>query len=103
MEGTAMLIETKAEADAQVVGVVLGKAVTRGELSTAFDRVASKENWKFPIDTVVDCNDWELFLLQEAIPFFTGSVPKFEPAIGAELPRCRFRVRAAGYYNAVGA
>lgn len=92
------------ELDAMVVARILGRDVTRGELSAAFDRVASRVNWKDGIDVVVDvANDAELETIREAVVFFTGSDPTFEPLPGAELPGCRYRVRAAGYYAAIGA
>lgn len=96
--------ELDRELDAMVVARILGHDVTRGELSAAFDRVANRDNWKDRIDVVVDvANDVELATIREAVVFFTGSVPTFEPRPGAGLPGCRYRVRAAGYYAAVGA
>ena len=87
----------------QVAGKVNGRDVTRGELSVAFDAVADKANWKNPVDSVVDLNDAEMAMVREAVVFFTGSVAKFEARKGAKLPRCRYRVRAAGYYKTIGA
>lgn len=88
---------------AQIVGEVMGRAVTRGELSKAFDRVTNTSNWKMPIDAVVDLNDREMATIREAVVFFTGSMPTFEARAGATLPRCRYRVRADGYYKTCGA
>ena len=87
----------------QIVATVMGKQVTRGQLDEAFKRVQNPENWKMPISTSVDVNDWEKALLHEAIIFFTGSVPTWIGRTGATLPRCRYTVKAAGYYAAVGA
>jgi hypothetical protein len=42
---------------AQVVSEVLGRKVTRGQLSEAFDRVSDRLNWKKPIDRVVSIAD----------------------------------------------
>jgi hypothetical protein len=93
-----------AELDGQAVAQVHGKDVTRADLSAAFNRVASKENWKMPIDAVVDIeNDYAKELIERAVIFLTGSVPTFEPIAGATLPACRYRVKAAGYYAAIGA
>lgn len=90
--------------DDMIVAKVNGRDVTRGALVTAFDRVANKEHWKFPIDATVDvANDFELGVIREAVIFFTGSVPTFEPRLGGELPGCRYRVRAAGYFRTIGA
>jgi hypothetical protein len=98
---TAKLLE---ELNAHVVATVMGKPVTRGELSTAFNRIAPKGNWKNPINAVVDiANDFDKALMSEAIIFFTGSVPKFLPRGGGKLPGCRYRVTAKGYYLTVGA
>ena len=72
------------------------------KLHTAFTKVQNREHWKNPINAVVDLNDAEMALLRDAIPFFTGSVPEFEAKKGAALPRCRYRVRAVGYYVAIG-
>jgi hypothetical protein len=87
----------------QVVAKVLGKDVTRGALTLAFNRVCDIFNWKRPIDQVIELNDAEMALIREAIIFFTGSVPTFTPMLGGKLPKCRYRVTAAGYYAAVGA
>jgi hypothetical protein len=84
--------------DNEVVATVLGRDVTRGELWAAFNAVANKTHWKNPIDAVVDLNDAEREMLRKAVIFFTGSVPSFKPRKGSNLPRCRYRVRATGYY-----
>jgi hypothetical protein len=86
-----------------VVDTVMGKPVTQGELSAAFDKVANKANWKNAINAVVDVNDFEMAMIAKAVTFFTGSVAKFKPRIGAPLPKCRYRVTAAGYYKTIGA
>jgi hypothetical protein len=97
------LATLKSESDAQIVGRVNGRPVTRGELSEAFDYVANRDNWKLPIDATVDLGPASMAMVREAVIFFTGSVPSFT-AVGPEVDRCaRFRVRAAGYYAAVGA
>lgn len=82
-----------------VVATVMGKPVTQGELSDAFDKVARKDNWKAPIKTVVVINnDFEMAMIREAVTFFTGSVAKFK-AMGWS----RYHVSAAGYYTTIGA
>lgn len=80
------------------VGTVLGKAVTRGELSQAFDLVANRDNWKMPIDATVWLDDWQKACVHEAVIFFTGSIPRFHWL----APR-QYRVVAAGYYATIGA
>ncbi len=75
------------ESNAQVVGNVSGKPVTRGQLSTAFDLVKAK-NWKDPIYATVEATDTDVAMITEAVIFFTGSVPEF-----AEL---KAKAKAAG-------
>jgi hypothetical protein len=71
---------------------------TTAILSPAFDRVANKENWKFAIDAVIDIADMdEQLVIHEAVIFYTGSVPTFTHLTGHS-----FRVRARGYYAAIG-
>lgn len=93
-----------AESNAQVVDTVFNKPVTRGGLSAAFDKVRNQQNWKMPVDAVVDVSgDFELQLIERAVIFFTGSVPSFHAKAGGALPGCRYRVCAAGYYKTIGA
>ena len=69
------------------------------ELHEAFELVQNRENWKAPIDaTVTAATKRERDVIGRAVTFFTGSVAQFE-LVGFN----RFRVRAAGYYAAVGA
>jgi len=73
-------------------------AWTHRELNDLFVRVTHPENWKFAIDAVATlANDRELLGLREAVVFFTGSVPTLD-ALGGN----RYRVRAVGYYAAIG-
>jgi hypothetical protein len=66
-------------------------------LTAAFNLVANRKNWKMPVNKTVaaTANREEI---SEAVVYFTGSVPSFEP-----LPNGRVRVRARGYYSAIGA
>jgi hypothetical protein len=75
---------------------VLDCGYSVGELRRAFHLVANRENWKFPIDAVVDSQ--YVPVLQYAVEFMTGSKPTFTQ----KAPRLT-RVQAAGYYSAVGA
>lgn len=93
-----------AEANAQVVEQIDGQPVTRGELNAAFALVENKENWKLPIDALVTIQDRnrprrEIELIRKAVVFFTGSVPTIDRGVRGGT----IRVKAAGYYNAVGA
>jgi hypothetical protein len=87
-----------------VVGEVMGKPVTQGELSLAFDAVANRANWKNPIDAVVSLDSYTMAMVREAVVFFTGSVPTFELMTGTTTSGMgRYRVKAAGYYRTIGA
>ena len=56
------------------------------------------DNWKMPIDTVILVN--ELNDMRDACAFFTGS----ELYVVEQIEnKPMFRVKAEGYYNAVGA
>jgi hypothetical protein len=82
-----------------VVATIMGKSVTQGELSDAFDKVTNKANWKLPIKkTVVLSGDFEMEMIREAVVFFTGSKATFK-AKGLS----RYEVKAAGYYAVIGA
>lgn len=88
----------------EIVAMVQGKPVTRGELSIAFDAVVNKSNWKNPIDKIVDLDPWTKALVSEAVIFYTGSVPSFEAITGTTSWNVgKYRVKAAGYYSAIGA
>ncbi len=68
-------------------------------LDAAFSIVAPKGNWKGPIDAMVPNTPEMLELIEDAIVHFTGSFPEFQ---GSESDPM-IRVRAAGYYTAIGA
>jgi hypothetical protein len=97
MEGEAMTSVEEIERELRdlVVANVNDKPVTRGELSEAFKLVAPAGNWKMPIDKTVAA-DLDRAMITEAVIFFTGSVPTFEPVLNG------YRVRADGYYRAIG-
>ena len=81
------------------VGTVMGRDVRRGQLLAAFKRVENADNWKAPIDArIVIRSDFEMEMIREAVRFFTGSAATIE----CERPPV-YRVRAIGYYKAVGA
>jgi hypothetical protein len=72
---------------------------TVNEMSRAFDRVKSAENWKNPISKIIEIKgDEDARLITEAVIFYTGSVPTITP-----LGMGKFGVKAAGYYLTVGA
>jgi high-affinity K+ transport system ATPase subunit B len=97
------LTELSNELDAQVVTRIEGRDVTRAELSRAFSRVEPKQNWKNPIDAiVVISSSYERLAIAAAVTFFTGSVATFD-VVRLEANHSTYRVRAAGYYAAIGA
>ena len=95
----AQIAELNNRIDQAVVADVMGKPVTRAELSAALDRVADQTDWKAPINVVVVINsDFEMVLIREAVWFFTGSRATF-----TAKGRNQYQVKAAGYYTAIGA
>lgn len=74
-----------------------GTNYSREQLLAAFNSVCNKENWKMPIDSTVEDSDTDI--VREAVIFFAGCEPRFEPIHGTDRLRCR----AVGYYEAVGA
>lgn len=68
-----------------------------------FDLVANKDNWKNPIDIVIDAptskEDRDLFkqVLSRAIIFYAGCVPVILDLGGGIIA-----VKADGYYKAIG-
>lgn len=77
-----------------------GTKYSRAELKAAFDAVCDKSNWKMPIDSTIDKSDEDV--TREAVIFFAGCAPSFSIATRSGRGR-RLRVRAVGYYQAVGA
>jgi hypothetical protein len=100
----ALMAKEKAESEAQVVATVNGKPVTRGELSLAFNAVANKENWKFPVNATVTLDPYLKAMVAKAVEFFTGSKAKFVAKSGSTTSGMTlYHVTAAGYYAATGA
>jgi len=73
-----------------------GTKYSRAELKAAFELVEDKTNWKNPINKVVGA-DANLDMIREAVIFFAGCVPTYT------LEGTSYRVKAVGYYVAVGA
>ena len=93
------LSQASRDLDALVIDRIDGRDVTRGEFSSAFDRVANPTHWKLGIDAVVDVADArDLEVVLRSVEFFTGS----RATAGIVRPG-RYRVTAAGYYAAIGA
>jgi len=73
-----------------VRGMLLEKAILKG----AFDVVADKEDWRAPIDAVVDPStcEYDADVIAHAIAFFTGTIAEF-----FAQPCGEYSVRAIGY------
>lgn len=79
--------------------VPTGRAGSIGEMRRMFQVVTSgQDDWKGPIDTVLEINAVDTQLVIDAIIEHTGSVPRVTPA-GEDA----FRFQAAGYHSAIGA
>lgn len=74
-----------------------GATRMQSELSAAFNLVAPKDNWKMPVDALLE-RGYDEKLICDAVIHFTGSVPTFIKARSG-----RARVQAAGYYATIGA
>lgn len=66
---------------------------TTEEMRAAFKLVRDVDDWKNPIDAVVDRDKWHL--LEHAIPWFTGTGAHHEDVPGQPD---KIRVMADGYY-----
>lgn len=83
----------------QMESEIVYRGYSRAELRKAFERVQDKTNWKNPIDvTLPYLKPSERSLIHAAVVFFAGCEPTFEV-----LNTRQHRVRAVGYYAAVGA
>lgn len=84
-------------------------------LRDVFAMVEDRTHWKNPVDAVVEQDAATPEELREAVIHFTGSVPRIEPEaievvlrhstglVGFSTTVPGWRVRAAGYFAAVGA
>lgn len=77
--------------------------ITRQRLCDLFNTVADPDNWKNPIDAVIDLDPADEELLKRAVVFFTGSVATIERDPFGRDNGIEARVVADGYYNAIGA
>jgi hypothetical protein len=99
----------------EMVTTCNGHRYSQAELRAAFSLVEDINNWKNPIDAWVHSSLWPV--VKEAVIHFTGSVPTI-PEIemnGRIIPlapvgdftsftfTCRVRIKASGYYIAIGA
>lgn len=87
----------------QCANVCIHWGYTRAQLSEAFDRVKSPENWKLPIDATLEgrLSGPEKTVIEAAVIFYAGCSAIFTTEIKGR--GYSTRVRAAGYYAAVGA
>lgn len=75
------------------------------QLREAFGWVQNKQHWKNPIDARLALNEDERELVAAAVVHFAGCVAEITPVSGQPIRGGRkvYRVRAVGYYAAVGA
>jgi hypothetical protein len=72
---------------------------TREQMLEWFNKVHDPENWKNPIDTVIDKPSSEdMVCISDAIGYFAGGGTQI-----IELPGNKIRVTAPGYYMLIGA
>ena len=84
---------------AKCMATVAYGGYTNQQLSDAFDLVKSDVHWKYPIDKVIEgATRAQLDLIETAIRYYAGGGVSFQ-----HLPDRCVRVRAAGYYNLIGA
>lgn len=74
---------------------------TQAEMEALFNKVAPPDNWKGPIDKTIECSEDEAFAIMSAVEYFAGGpcevLPPKVPAPG------QYRIKAPGYYMAIGA
>lgn len=78
----------------------------RSEVHALFGLVSNRANWKNPIDARVALSFEDADLLRQVVIFYTGSVPELEvlePCAARTDGKTLYRVKAAGYYAAIGA
>lgn len=74
--------------------------LTIAEARKLFDRVKNPNNWKLPVDSIQSgINADDRLKIAAAIVFYTGSVATWSRVGNTDT----WRVRAIGYYSAVGA
>ena len=79
--------------------IVMGRRISMQELADAFDGVKHPTYWKYPINARVRIKNEEgRRIIEEAIIWYTGSVPTF-----ADQDDGTTMVLASGYYIAIGA
>lgn len=72
-------------------------------LQAAFNRVVPAGNWKTAIDATIEVTREELATVIEAIAFYTGSAAYVASMVALGNERYQVRLKAAGYYAAIGA
>jgi hypothetical protein len=61
--------------------------------------VKNDENWKYPIDKVIDLpSEREMTCIMDAIGYFAGGGAQI-----IQMPNNKIRVKAPGYYAVIGA
>lgn len=77
--------------------VVSTQGYTWLELEMAFEKIKNLDNWKMPIDAIIDRKYFDI--CSEAAAFYTGS----HRELSKSLPKFMIRVSAPGYYACIGA
>lgn len=96
-DGNVSNPETDWRGDPDEIAGLLPGIRAQHVLREAFAQItANMANWKDRIAEEIHAD--MVPLAEAAIPFMTGSVPTFE-----KLPSGNYLVRAAGYYEAIGA
>lgn len=67
---------------------------THEQLSEAFDLVRDMDDWRKPINKTINVDDSMLPLIEEAIIYFTGTVPELTTTLDGLI-----LVLAIGYRN----
>ena len=71
------------------------------DLRENFNKVAPKENWKNPIDAIIDAKE-DIGLLFASIEFMTGSMG-YVTIISRQDGHLAYHIKADGYYRTIGA
>lgn len=82
--------------DYKVIGYS-GREYWQSHLNEMFKLVAPKDNWKKPIECVLNYNDLDFVALNDAIVHFTGGQATIQ-----FIDKISIRVMSPGYYSEIG-
>ncbi|HEY4037778.1 MAG TPA: hypothetical protein VGM15_03070 [Burkholderiaceae bacterium] len=89
--------------DSEIVAKLGDLEFSRGELEGMFNAVANPAGWKQEISRTLALTNRERVATHVAIEFFTGSRAVIEHVGKTDDGRLICRIRAAGYYQTIGA